>query len=139
MNSPDAAQFANPATMPTPPGYSQLVEVTGGRLVFVAGQVALDSANEFVGLGDLEAQTAQVFRNLEAAIQSRNGSLTDIIKLTTFILDIDGLAVFRRVRDRFIPPGPIVPASTLIQVSRLFRPEFLIEIEATAWLRDHLT
>jgi enamine deaminase RidA (YjgF/YER057c/UK114 family) len=124
----------NPPTLATPPGYTQLVEVSGGRTIYIAGQVALDAAGKLVGPGDLAAQTEQVFRNLDLAARARGGDISNIFKLTTYMLDVGGLQTFRQVRDRFIPPGPEVPASTLVQVSALFRPEFLIEIEAMAWL-----
>jgi enamine deaminase RidA (YjgF/YER057c/UK114 family) len=124
----------NPPTLPKPPGYTQLVETAGGRTLYISGQIALDAEGQLVGPGDLAAQTEQVFRNLELAVRARGGEMSNIIKLTTFMLDVGGLATFRQVRDRFIPPGPDVPASSLVQVAALFRPEFLIEIEAVAWL-----
>ena len=123
----------NPPELPPPPGYTQLVEVVGGRTLDIAGQVALDADGKLVGPGDLAAQTEQVFRNLDLAVRARGGGISDVVKLTTYMLDVGGLMTFRQVRDRFIPPGPAVPASTLVQVSRLFRPEFLIEIEALAF------
>lgn len=134
MSDPVHPVFVNPTTMAKPPGYTQVVETGPGRTIYVAGQVALDAENRMVGEGDLAAQTEQVFRNLQAALRDRGGELSHVVKLTTFMLDVAGLPTFREVRDRFIPPGPSVPASTLVQVSKLFRPEFLIEIEAIAWL-----
>ena len=126
-------EFFNPATLAKPPGYSQLVEVRGGRTVYVAGQVALDAENKLVGRGDLAAQTEQVFKNLDAALSLLGGGLSDIVKLTTYMLDISGVPTFRQVRDRFLQ-ADAPPVSTLVQVSQLFRPEFLIEVEAVAWL-----
>ena len=89
----------------------------------MAGQVALDREGQLVGPSDFAAQTTQVFKNLMAA--------RDLVKLTTFVTDLSRLADFRKVRDQFLDPAH-APGSTLVQVSRLFRPEFLIEIEAIA-------
>ena len=132
---PDQSQpvFFNPPTLPKPPGYSQCVGVAG--MIFIAGQVALDADGKLVGPGDLAAQTEQVFKNLDLALRQSGGDISNIFKLTTYVIDIAGLATFREVRDRHIPPGPNLPVSTLVQVSALARPEFLIEIEAVAWLR----
>ena len=126
--------FSNPDTLFSPPGYSQLVEVSGGKLVFLAGQIALDKAGSLVGAENFAAQADQVFRNLSAAIESRGGTLTDLIKFTMFITDMANVAALREVRDRHLAGIKNPPASTLVQVSALFRPEFLIEIEAVAWL-----
>lgn len=121
-----------PDTMPRSVGYSQLAIVTEGtRVVFIAGQVALDRSGHVVGKDDYRVQTQQVFENIRAAVEAAGGTFHDVIKLNTYILDISHLAEFREVRDRYIDlQNP--PASTAIQVSRLFRPEFLVEIEAVA-------
>ncbi len=134
----DAAPlFVNPTTLAKPPGYTQVVEVpSGGRTVYVAGQVAWDAAGQLVGPGDFSAQAEQVFKSLELALKDRGGDLSNIIKLTIYVRDVGQLLALRAVRDRFIPPGPKVPASTLVEVSSLARPEFLIEIEAVAWLPE---
>ena len=130
MTSP-TVQLINPPSLPSVPGYSQVVVVKGGELVFVAGQVALDATGAVVGMGDFAAQTAQTFRNLLAALEAAGTNASNLIKLTTFVTDMSQLAVFRSVRDQFLDRNHL-PASTLVQVTRLFRPEFLIEIEAIA-------
>jgi enamine deaminase RidA (YjgF/YER057c/UK114 family) len=117
--------------LPTPPGYSQLAAIAGGQLIVIAGQVALDAQGALVGAGDFAAQTTQVFRNLIAALEAVEAGPRNLVKLTTFVTDLSQLAAFREVRDRFLDPAH-PPASTLVQVVRLFRPEFLIEIEALA-------
>jgi enamine deaminase RidA (YjgF/YER057c/UK114 family) len=125
-------QFINPPTLPTPPGYSQLAVLSGGALIVIAGQVALDAQGAIVGPGDFALQATQVFRNLVAALEAAGAGPRNLIKLTTFVTDLSDLAVFRQVRDQFLDPA-YPPASTLVQVSRLFRPEFLIEVEALAF------
>ena len=130
-----APLFVNPPAIAKPPGYTQVVEVpSGGRTVYVAGQVAWDPQGKLVGAGDFAAQAEQVFKNLELALKDRGGDLSNIVKLTVFMVDVGNLLAYREVRDRFIPPGPNAPASSLVEVAKLFRPEFLIEIEAIAWL-----
>jgi enamine deaminase RidA (YjgF/YER057c/UK114 family) len=125
-------QRINPPTLPTPPGYSQLAVASGGSLIIIAGQVALDTQGQVIGLGNFAAQTTQVFRNLVAALDAAGASPRHLVKLTTFVTDLSHLPVFRQVRDQFLDPGH-PPASTLVQVSGLFRPEFLIEVEAMAY------
>jgi reactive intermediate/imine deaminase len=120
-----------PDTMPRSVGYSQVATVAAGRLVFVAGQVALDKSGNVVGRDDFGAQVRQVFENLKAAVEAAGGNFGDVIKLNSYFLDLSHLAEFRDVRDRYVNlEHP--PASTAIQVPRLFRPEFLVEIEAVA-------
>jgi len=124
-------QLLVPETMPKSVGYSQVAVVTGGVLVFVAGQVALDRSGNIVGKEDFRAQVQQVFENLKAAIEAAGGTLNDVIKLNSYFLDVSHLPAFREVREKYFNLKN-APASTAVQVSRLFRPEFLVEIEAVA-------
>lgn len=120
----------NPATLSKPSGYTHVVTVSGGRTVYVAGQVALDQAGNLVGQGDLKAQARQVFENLKAALASSDATFDDVVKITVFMTDVSDLQAFRETRNSYFTKEP--PASTLVQVVRLARPEFLIEIEAVA-------
>jgi enamine deaminase RidA (YjgF/YER057c/UK114 family) len=124
----------NPAELGRPPGYSQIVEVRAARLVFIAGQTAVDGAGELVGKGDFAAQAAQVFRNLGIALQAVGCTASNLVKLTVFLRDMGHLAAYREARNRFLASvtPPAAPAVTLIEVSKLYGPEFLIEIEAVA-------
>ncbi|MDC7694219.1 RidA family protein [Asticcacaulis sp. DXS10W] len=126
--------FENPESLPSPLGYSQLVELDAGRLVLIAGQVALDASGNLVGCGDIRAQAHQVFLNLSAALKARDGTFADLVKLNIFVTDIADLPVLREVRDEHFAGLTRSPVSTLVQVQALFRPEFLIEIEAMSWL-----
>lgn len=124
-------QLLTPDTMPKSVGYSQLAMVTGGKVVFISGQVALDKSGDVVGKGDYRAQIQQVFENLDAAVRAAGGTFHDVIKLNSYLLDVSHLGDFRDVRDTFIDvKNP--PTSTAVQVQRLFRPEFLVEVEAVA-------
>ncbi|HYL65351.1 MAG TPA: RidA family protein [Candidatus Methylomirabilis sp.] len=124
-------QLLIPDSMPKSVGYSQVAAVTGGKLIFVAGQVALDNVGNIVGQRDFRAQVQQVFENLKSALEAVGGTFHDVIKLNSYLLDFSHVSEFREVRDKYINlKNP--PASTAVQVSRLFRPEFLVEIEAIA-------
>jgi enamine deaminase RidA (YjgF/YER057c/UK114 family) len=124
----------NPPELGTPPGYSQIVEVRASRLIFIAGQTALDSAGEVVGKGDFAAQAAQVFKNLEFALQAVGCTASNLVKLTVFVRNMSDLATYREARNRFFAmvSPPAAPAVTLVEVSKLYGPDFLIEIEAVA-------
>ena len=130
-----AVRFLNPATMPQPVGYTQVVDAIGGRTIYVAGQIALDSNGQVVGPGDLQAQTVQVFENIGAALQAVGASFHHIVKLNYYLLDITQIVVVRSVRDRYINTAQ-PPASTAVEVRRLFRDDFLIEVEAIAVLPE---
>jgi enamine deaminase RidA (YjgF/YER057c/UK114 family) len=123
--------FVNPPELSSPPGYSHVAEVRGGRLVYISGQVALDAQGKLVGKGDLEAQADQVFRNLGLALASVGCTARNVVKFTVFMRDAKDLAAYRRARDRFMGDGPR-PASTLVEVSKLASEDFLIEVEAVA-------
>ena len=134
MLSEDNFQLLIPETMPKSVGYSQVAAVTGGKIVFISGQVALDKAGNIVGKDDFGAQVQQVFENIKAAVEAAGGDFSDVIKLNSYLLDFSHLQEFREVRDKYINlKNP--PASTAVQVPRLFRPEFLVEIEAVAVVR----
>jgi len=130
-----STRFLNPPTMPKPFGYTHVVETRGGRTIYISGQVALDSAGNLVGLDDLHTQTTQVFKNLDAALAAVGASFHHVVKLTYFLLDISQIAVVRAVRDQYINTQQ-PPASSAVEVRRLFRADVLIEVEAIAVIPD---
>ncbi len=133
MSHDSSMELISPNSMHKPVGYSHLAKANGDKIVFIAGQVALDASGNVVGPGDFRAQTERVFENLKAAVEAVGGSFRNIIKLNVYVLDRAQLREYREVRDRYINlENP--PVSTAIQVAALFRPEFLIEIEAVAAL-----
>jgi enamine deaminase RidA (YjgF/YER057c/UK114 family) len=111
-------------------GYTNVVTGTG-RLIAVSGQVALAADGTVVGRGDPEAQARQVFENLRGRLAAAGASFADVVKLTYFLTDAAHLPVIRGVRDQFVDTAA-PPASTAVAVAALFRPEFLVEIEALA-------
>ena len=124
-------RFLNPPTLSKPPGYTHVVEVTSGKMIFLSGQVALDVDGNLVGKGDLAAQTRQIFENIQNALNAVGADCTNIVKFTYFTTDFSGLYALRDIRDEYInTDNP--PTSTAVQVSRLFREDILIEIEAIA-------
>ena len=115
------------------PAFSQVVVSTGARTIYISGQVSIDEQGALVGAGDLSAQTTQVMRNLGLALSAAGASYADIVKITTYVVNyrpehrpIIGAA--RSPSFQGVPP----PASTLVGVSALAQPEWLIEIEAIA-------
>src|SRR5260221_9217387 len=124
----------NPPELGTPPGYSQVVEVSAGRIIFIAGQTALDSDGNLVGKNDFSAQAEQVFRNLAIALQASGCAAANLVKLTVFLTDMDSLGRYREARNRFFASvtPPAAPAVTLVEVAKLYGTDFKIEIEAIA-------
>src|SRR5579871_2251205 len=122
----------NPATIHKPNGYSHVAEVVSGKMVYIAGQVALDQAGQLVGKDDLAAQVEQVFANLSEALKSAGGSFADVVKLNYFCaerVDRIELAIVRSIRDRYVnTQSP--PVSTFVFISSLVNPDWLIEVEA---------
>ena len=101
-----------------------------GRVLHLSGQVAQAEDGGVVGAGDIVAQARQVLENLRGVLASVGGTMEDIQKVTIFVTDMARLMDIHAVRAEFFPPP--YPASTLVQVAALVRPEFLIEIEAVA-------
>ena len=124
----------NPPELGATPGYSQVVEIRGACIIFIAGQTALDRNGEVVGKGNFAQQAAQVFENLTVALRSVGCTAANLIKLTVFVRSMDDLSAYREARDRFFATvtSAAAPAVTLVEVSRLCGPDFLIEVEAIA-------
>ena len=126
-------EHKNPPGLSTPRGYSHTVSVSGGRTVYIAGQVAYNAQGEVVGKGDLKAQTRQAFENLRLALAAAGGSFKDLVKINTYVVGYkpDQLQVLREVRAEILK-DLTPPASTLVGVQALVNPDLLIEIEAIA-------
>lgn len=133
MSKP-SKEFFSPKALPAPVGYSHVAKVNKGTIVYIAGQVSSDASGKLIGEGDFEAQVEQVFRNLKIALEAAGATMADIVKLNTYLVaevDPAGVPKLRAIRDRYLNAEK-PPASTLVVVTRLARPGWLIEIEAVA-------
>jgi enamine deaminase RidA (YjgF/YER057c/UK114 family) len=109
-------------------GYSRAIRV--GNQIFVTGTTATDERGEIVGEGDAYAQTVQVIRNIEHAIQSLGGNLIDVVRTRIFVTDISRWEEYGRAHGEFF--GEIRPCATMVEVSRLIDDRMLVEIEVDA-------
>src|SRR5215470_15505667 len=127
-------RYSNPDGMTKPTAYSQVVEVNGPhRIIFIAGQTGVDSSGKAVQ--GFRAQAMQVFENIKTALSSVGGSMDNVVRLTTYMTDLEQNAeVYREVRASFFSNKSTLPASTLLQITRLANPSYLIEVDATAIL-----
>jgi enamine deaminase RidA (YjgF/YER057c/UK114 family) len=126
-----SASFINPETLHRPFGYTHVVEVTAGRPVYIAGQVALDRGGTLVGRGDIRVQARQVFENLRAALGSVGASFEQVVKLNYYLVDATQLPEVREVRDQYVNTAQ-PPASTAVEIRRLALDGLLLEVEAVA-------
>ena len=127
-------EIFSPTTLPPPTGYSHVAKVNKGTLVYIAGQVSSDASGALVGAGNFEAQVERVYANVKLAVEAAGATMSDIVKLNTYIVaEVDPAEIqkIRVVRDRYVNVKK-PPASTLVVVSRLARPGWLIEVEAVA-------
>jgi enamine deaminase RidA (YjgF/YER057c/UK114 family) len=133
VTPPKHIQFLSPSTLAPTPGYSQVVKITGGQTIYLAGQVALDVSRNLVGRGDFRAQAQQVFENIKTALAAVGADFSHVVKLNFYVLDRSDLPVLREVRDLYVnTQAP--PASTAVEVRSLFQEDFLLEVEAIASL-----
>ena len=123
----------NPADLHRPPTYTQVTVGRGNRIIFVSGQVGVDARGELVAT-DLGAQARQAYTNVQTALAAAGAGASDLAKLTTFVVDYhqELLPVVTAARREVL--GEHLPASTLVGVAGLARPEYLIEVEAMAVL-----
>ena len=114
-----------------PPGYSQAIKITGAQtILFTAGQVPYDADGGVKHRGDFKAQARAVFGAVKALVEAGGGTLASVVKITTYVTDVRYRLDFRAVRDEFF--GVRGPASTMVEVSSLSHPDYLIEVEAIA-------
>ena len=103
-----------------------------GKLLFIAGQVAFDSAGNLVGENDMKAQVRQVLENLKTALASQKADFSHVAKINIFTTDVEAFLAAAEVRAEYFKGHP--PASTLVQIEKLARPGLMVEIEAIAAL-----
>ncbi|GAC1399433.1 MAG: RidA family protein [Ktedonobacteraceae bacterium] len=126
----------NPPTLAHPSGFNHGIAVTGGRLLFLAGQTASDKEGRIIAPGDLVAQYEQILRNLRTVVEAAGGTMQNIVKITIFVSDRDDylahLQPLGKAHQAFF--GSYYPATALLEISRFFQDEALIEIEGIAVL-----
>jgi len=101
-----------------------------GAALHIAGTVSQDADGKPVAVGDVGGQTRQILVNIRTVLESVGGTLDDVVSITVYVTDLSGLKQIHEVRSQFFKPP--FPASTLVQVSGLVKPEYLIEIAAVA-------
>jgi enamine deaminase RidA (YjgF/YER057c/UK114 family) len=135
---PSRIKITNPDTLPKPAGaYSHVARVSAGELLFIAGQVAVDASGKVVGEDDFDAQAAQVFANLRAALQSEGADFKNVVQFTTYLVDSRDIAKLRSFRERVYPkffPDGKYPPNTLLVIDRLVAEQMRLEIAAIAAL-----
>jgi 2-iminobutanoate/2-iminopropanoate deaminase len=118
-----------------PPIYAQAVKVTGGEtILYLSGQVAYDDKGGVAHPGDFKAQARAALQAVKAQVEAGGGTMANIVKVNTYLTDIRHRADYGPIREEFFGKNKKMPASTLVAVSALAQPEFLIEIEAIAVL-----
>ena len=111
--------------------FSQAIAVDAkGKLVFVSGMTARRPDGTIAGIGDIEEQTRQVCENIKHALEAAGASMDDVCRIDVFLRNIGDRERFNKVRKEFWPANP--PASTLVEVTKLASPEYLVEITAIA-------
>jgi enamine deaminase RidA (YjgF/YER057c/UK114 family) len=125
--------FLNPSELGRTFGWSHLVTVSGGTTIHISGQVAVNERGEVVGKGDLRLQTEQAFRNIEIALKSANATWEHVVKTNLYVVGLkpEHVPIIREIRGRYVS-AEHPPVSTLVGVTALVGPDWLIEIEATA-------
>lgn len=126
----DVERLNPPSLSDTGGRYNQIVK--RGNVVFIAGQTANDKDGSLVGEGDVLAQARQVYANIDAAIKFVGGTKDDILRTTTYVLDREFIQATRPARGEYF--GEKRPTSTMLIVSGLADPRFLIEVECEALL-----
>ena len=130
-------QYLNPPTLCPTFGWTHVVTVTGGKTIYISGQVGINECGAVVGNGDLGAQTERAFRNIELALAAVGATFQHVVKTSLFVVGLkpEHVPVIREVRSRYVSTEH-PPSSTLVGVSALVGPDWLIEIEAIAVIPD---
>ena len=128
-----SAEFLNPPALCPTFGWTHVVSVSGGKTIYISGQVGINEKGEVVGKGDLKRQTEQAFENIRLALAAVGGTFQDVVKTNLYVVGLrpEHVPIIREVRSRYVwAEHP--PSSTLVGVSALVGPDWLIEIEAVA-------
>ena len=126
-------EFINPTELCPTFGWTHVATVTGGKTIYISGQVSVNERGEVVGRGDLRAQTRQAFENIRLALAAAGATFQDVVKTNLYVVGLksDYIPIIREVRSQYVR-GDHPPVSTLVGISALVGPDWLIEIEAVA-------
>jgi enamine deaminase RidA (YjgF/YER057c/UK114 family) len=126
-------EFLNPPQLGPTFGWTHVVSATGGKTIYISGQVAIDEHGKVVGKGDMKAQTEQAFKNVLHALTAVGATFEHVVKTSLFVVGLrpEHVPIIREVRSRYVSADH-PPASTLVGVSALVGADWLIEIEAIA-------
>ena len=133
----DATEFLNPPFLCPTFGWTHVVAATGGKTVYISGQVGINEKGEVVGKGDLKRQTEQAFENIRLALEAAGATFKEVVKTNLYVVVLrpEHVPIIREVRSRYVwADHP--PSSTLVGISALVGPDWLIEIEAVAVVHD---
>ena len=125
--------YLNPPDSPTPKSYHHVVTTEPGRIIFLSGQVAFDSNRNIIGKNDVVAQTRQAMQNLKAAVETGGGHITDIVQITTHVVDYDSAQlddITGTIAEFFVPN--CLPTNTLVGIVSLSTKGLLVEIGGIA-------
>ena len=129
-------QIYNPGTLGTPLGqYSHVTRVKANEFLFIAGMLSANQAGEIIGANDFDAQCAQVFANLEAALKSAGAGWGNVVQFTTYLVHSQDIPKFMTYRLREFPKmfvNGVYPPNTLLMVDRLVQEPFLVEVQTIA-------
>ena len=129
---PNIERFCAPGVF-DPPTYSQGVKVTAGQtILFLSGQVAYEKDGRPAFRGDFTAQARGAFDAIKRLVEAQGGTMANVVKITTYVTDMRYRADLAPLREEYL--GKKVCASTLVEISRLAHPDWMIEIEAIAVL-----
>lgn len=114
-----------------PPTYSQGIKVTQAQtILFLSGQVAYTADGSAAFRGDFKAQARGAYEAIKALVESQGGTMGNVVKITTYVTDMRYRVDLAPIREEFF--GKKGPASTLVEISALAHPDWMIEIEAIA-------
>src|SRR4051794_27741979 len=133
MSFPMQTESLNPPTLCPTFGWTHVLTATGGKTVYLSGQVSVNERGEVVGKDDLRAQAEQTFKNLQHALTAVGATFRDVVKTNLYVVGLkpEHVPVLREVRSRYVHPDH-APVSTLVGVAALVGAGWLIGIEAGA-------
>src|SRR5262245_40055729 len=105
-----------------------------GRLIFISGMTARRPDGSIAGVGDIAEQTRQVCENIKAAVEAAGGTLDDVCRVDVYVRNIEHFDAIHKVRREYFKPP--LPASTMVEVTKMTSPDYLIEINAIAVVAD---